>query len=89
MPKTAVTVTSGSTCAEMVENGLGYGIFLTRDFIRGRKGLFMKDMLRADGSPVTRSDWMIFREEFTQMSLVRAFINYAETYVKNVRKGDD
>ncbi len=81
-PRTAVTVTSGSTCAEMVENGLGYGIFLTDEFLRGRDRLYRLEMRRADHSPVERRDWMIFREEFTQMRLVRAFIDYAQDYIK-------
>ena len=75
-------VSSGSTCREMVRNGLGYAIFLSDDFIRDMPEFYRIPMTQADGGPVFRNDWMIYREESLQLELVRSFVEFAEKYYK-------
>ena len=81
-PRIAMKVSSGSTCREMVRNGLGYAIFLSDDFIRDMPEFYRIPMTQADGGPVFRNDWMIYREESLQLELVRSFVEFAEKYFK-------
>ncbi len=80
-PETAITVNSGGTCAEMVQKGLGYAIFLTEDFIAGKEGLYKIPLFQKDGSPIIRRDWMIWREETCQLDLVREFVLHTKRFV--------
>ena len=79
-PNTAMTVGTGSTCFEMVRHGLGYGIFLSEDFIWDRTGLTILPLLDEDGLPLTRTDWMIYREQSMELDAVRSFVEFSKTY---------
>jgi len=80
-PRIAMKVQSGSTCREMVRNGLGYAIFLSDDFIRDMPWLYRIPMETKSG-PVFRNDWMIYRPESLQLELVQSFVVFAEQYFK-------
>ena len=79
-PKISMTVNNGHTCAEMVKNGLGYAVFLTSEFIQDTDGICIRPLKHPDGSFLIRNDWMIYREEFLEMGLVKAFVDYAKKY---------
>lgn len=88
-PKIAMTVQSGSTCCEMVRNGLGYAIFLSEDFINGKQGIYRIPLYDKKQTPVIRSDWMIYREESLQLDVVRSFVEFAKQYFKeNFKTGE-
>lgn len=76
----SMTVGTGSTCFEMVRHGLGYGIFLSEDFIWDRSGLTILPLLDEDGLPLTRTDWMIYREQSMELDVVRSFVEFSKDY---------
>lgn len=78
-PKIAVTVSSGSTCLEMVKNGLGYAIYLSNDFIRN-EDIYKIPLYDPDGKPMIRRDWMIYHKDSLQLEYVSAFVEYVKQY---------
>lgn len=86
-PKIAMTVPSGSTCVEMVKNGLGYAIFLSSEFFNKDDGLYTLPLYASDGTPLIREDWLIYHEESMQLDYVNSFIDYAQNYISQSRSG--
>lgn len=84
-PNIAITVKSGSTCREMVRNGLGYAIFLTEDFIDGYDDLSKILIHSRNGDPIIRNDWMIYRRELMDLDVVASFVHYVEMQVKDCK----
>ncbi|HXP97687.1 MAG TPA: LysR substrate-binding domain-containing protein, partial [Telmatospirillum sp.] len=66
----------GDTCLEMIATGLGYGIFLSPDFISQETDLFRTPLFYKDGAPLTRNSWIIWQKEFSEIPLVRNFLDY-------------
>lgn len=67
----------GDTCHEMIANGLGYGIFLSPNFVSHSRGLFKTPLFYKDGRPLVRNSWMIWSGEFSDVPLVKRFLAYA------------
>jgi len=84
-PNSAITVSSGDTCIEMVSNGLGYALLLAEDYIRGKDGLYKLPLFHRNGTPMIRTDWMIYREESLELDLVRAFVEHTKDFVQAER----
>lgn len=82
-PITAITVKSGTTCREMIRNGLGYGIFLSEDFIAGYDDLYRIPLFTPEGNPITRDDWMIYNKELLELETVSSFVRYVEERVSS------
>ena len=81
-PKIAMTVQSGSTCCEMVKNGLGYAIFLSQDFLQGAPELYRIPLYDRKNAPVTRNDWMIYRRESLELDISRSFLEFSCRYFR-------
>lgn len=82
-PNIAMTVSSGSTCYEMVRHGLGYAIFLSTDFIRDRSGLTVIPLFDKQAQPIIRNDWMIYRKRSLELELVHSFISFSNHFFAN------
>ncbi len=81
LPYIAMRLKSGSACYEMIRRGLGYGVFLTRDFISETDTqLYREEAFYKDGSPVTRNNWMIYRDEPFEESYMEAFLGFCQEY---------
>lgn len=76
-PYVAMTVKNGNTCYEMVKNGLGYGIFLSSDFIADKADLYKIPMVYKSGEPVLRKHYMIYRPDMQQIGTIRSFLEFA------------
>ena len=75
-PLIGMRANHGETCHEMIANGLGYGIFLSRDFVMRSGDLFHLPLTYPDGSPLTRNSWMVWRREFAEWPLVSNFLDH-------------
>lgn len=83
-PNIAMMVNSGSTCVELVRNGLGYAICLSSDMIRGTDGLYQIFLTKNNGElPLIRNDWMVYHKDFLELALVASFVEYARSYFQN------
>ncbi|NVO15312.1 MAG: LysR family transcriptional regulator [Rhodoplanes sp.] len=78
-PLIGMRANHGETCHEMIANGLGYGIFLSPDFISPTDDLFHLPLTYPDGSPLARNSWMVWRREFAEWPLVRNFLAYMQS----------
>lgn len=79
-PYTAMSVTNGNICYEMICHGMGYGIFLNTDFWAHNKSLYYMQMFYKDGSPIIRNDWIAYRTESLQLEQVSSFVDYTVQY---------
>jgi DNA-binding transcriptional LysR family regulator len=66
----------GDTCHEMIANGLGYGIFLSPNFVSHSRNLFRRKLFYLDGRPLVRNSWMIWNRELSDVPLVKRFLGY-------------
>ncbi|RBW68625.1 LysR family transcriptional regulator [Bacillus taeanensis] len=73
-PFVSMEVDRIETCKEMVLNGLGYGVF---------PDICLQDVdpnnirqLYANNKPITRSTWMIYRNSYLELSVVKAFVDF-------------
>jgi DNA-binding transcriptional LysR family regulator len=73
-PLIGMRANHGDTCLEMIANGLGYGIFLAPNFVGQSRRLYSTPLHFADGQPVLRQAWMIWRQEFSEIPLIRNFL---------------
>jgi DNA-binding transcriptional LysR family regulator len=75
-PVIGMRANHGETCHEMIANGLGYGIFLSSDFVSRSEALFRLPLTYPDGSPLVRNSWMVWRKAFAEWALVGNFLGY-------------
>jgi DNA-binding transcriptional LysR family regulator len=73
-PLIGMRANHGDTCLEMIANGLGYGIFLAPNFDGQSRQLYSTPLYFADGRPVLRQAWMIWRREFCDIPLIQNFL---------------
>ncbi|MFT3963637.1 LysR family transcriptional regulator [Propionivibrio sp.] len=66
----------GDTCHEMIANGLGYGIFLSPNFVNHSRGLYRQPLFYKDGRPLVRNSWMVWNKEFSDVPLVKGFLGH-------------
>jgi DNA-binding transcriptional LysR family regulator len=78
-PMIGMRANHGETCHEMIVNGLGYGIFLSPNFVSRSDDVFRLPLTYPDGSPLVRKSWMVWRGEFGGFPLVQRFLTYMRT----------
>lgn len=83
---TAITVRNSNICFEMVRSGLGYGLFLNADQWRREKDLYYQQMFFTDGTPVSRTSYVGYREETLSAPNVAAFLRFTREYAEEVQK---
>jgi DNA-binding transcriptional LysR family regulator len=66
----------GDTCRKMVLSGLGYGIFLSPDFIDQEDRLFKLPLFHKDGRPFTRKSWVVIPKGSYSIPTIRNFMDY-------------
>lgn len=81
-PNTSMNVQNGNIAYEMMCHGLGYCIFMKKDYWIGNQDLCAKQMFFLNGMPVERRDWMAYRKETLQLCHVAAFVEFAKRYVR-------
>ncbi len=72
------------TCREMLLNGLGYSIIYSNYFNESDDRFYKMPMLYADGSPVIRNTWMVYRHDYRQTALIRYFVDYIRESISPV-----
>lgn len=78
-PQIVAEVDSLDTCKEMVLCGLGYAI-LTSNIISNHKDLYRMNITDKNGNVITRNNWMFYHEESLELSIVKAFVDFAKDY---------
>ena len=79
-PNYILTVNDAETCHDMVSKGLGYGIFLLSQYIKGPH-LHYEPLRFPDGSPLYRNTWVCFSNT---PSLAKE--NFREFILKRIQK---
>lgn len=79
-PNTIMTLTSANESIEMIRRGLGYGILIDQNFFLGQKDLVCEKLYYKSGSPVSRRDYLIFRNRKYDSSPKDLFLSFAEKY---------
>jgi len=74
-PTITMRVDNMETCKEMVLNGLGYAI-LPNILLEGDEELFKIPCLTQQGSPVTRKTWLIYKKEYSNNVVIKAFCEF-------------
>ena len=82
-PNVSMEVGNLETCKKLVMQGLGYGILpmycLKESDLKQR--LYTYPLTMSDGQPILRKLWTFYREEDTNLSVVKAFVDFIqETY---------
>lgn len=77
-PKTIMEIDNTDICLKMLLQGLGWSI-LPAVGLSGYPTLYFKPILWADGTPITRKTYMLYRRSNHQLSLVQIFTNYLRT----------
>lgn len=80
-PLIGMKANHGETCLEMIANGLGYGIFLSPNFLGPSVPLFKAPLFYASGMPFERQSWMIWKKESAEIPLVSQFLGYMRTEI--------
>ncbi|MGM0878589.1 MAG: LysR family transcriptional regulator [Bacillota bacterium] len=78
-PSITMRVDNMETCKEMVLNGLGYAI-LPNILLEDDDVLFKTPCLTNDGLYVKRRTWLIFKKEYSNNVLIKAFCDFLEDW---------
>lgn len=81
-PKITMQVDSYETCREMVKHGLGYSI-IPGIFVTPSDGLYKLDLVRANGEPMKRNTWMLYKESMLQLAVVDRFVGFMKEQHKD------
>jgi len=84
-PHIGMQVNHGDTCREMISSGLGYGIFLSPEFIEGDTRLYQLPLHFRDGTPFVRKNWMIWHKESWNIPLIRNFIEFIKAEFQEIK----
>ncbi len=77
-PYTRFKVNSGDACLSMIKKGLGYSIFPDPKLCMNDLELYTIPMMRADGSPIVRRTWLLYRGEAINRAAVASFLQFME-----------
>jgi DNA-binding transcriptional LysR family regulator len=78
-PFISIEVDQVDPCKEMVINGLGYGILSSR-VLKGIEDLYKIYLKDQEGNPILRRTWMYYHKEAMEWNVVKAFVNFIETF---------
>ncbi|TCP27071.1 DNA-binding transcriptional LysR family regulator [Scopulibacillus darangshiensis] len=76
-PLISMEVDKAETCKDMVINGLGYAIMPSM-ILNDLDHVHRIDIETKAGDPILRKTWMIYYEEFLEIKLVTAFVDFIE-----------
>lgn len=83
-PLVSIDVDKAGTSKNMMANGLGYAI-LPGMLLSDLKNIHKIALQTRDGQPIIRKTWMVFPEEYLQLNIVRAFVEFVErTDLQNI-----
>lgn len=77
-PSTRFKVNSGDACLSMIKRGLGYSIFPDPKLCLNEPELYTIPLTHADGSPIARRTWLIYRSESKNRPPVSSFLRFME-----------
>lgn len=78
-PKVTMELDNMETCRQMVSHGLGWAI-LPSIGISHHNILYTKPLYWKNGQPLTRSTWLLYTKESTDLSAVRTFTEYIKSH---------
>ncbi|MFG6150317.1 LysR family transcriptional regulator [Halobacillus sp. B23F22_1] len=74
-PLTAMEVDRQETSKEMVKNDLGFSV-VPEICLRPSDDLYTEGLTYKNGEPVLRDTWLMYRTDFIQLNIVKAFIDF-------------
>lgn len=77
-PSPRFKVNSGDACLSMIKRGLGFSIFPDPKTCLNEPGLHSLSLTRADGSPIVRRTWLLYRSEVKKRPAVASFLHFME-----------
>lgn len=78
-PTITMRVDNMETCKEMVLNGLGYAI-LPNILLEDNEKLYKTPCLTKDGQHVKRKTWLIYKKEYSNNVLIKAFCDFLKDW---------
>lgn len=78
-PLIGMEVDKVDSCKEIVSKGLGYA-FLPEGIWEETDKIYKIPMIDKTGKPLIRQTWMIYREDNLKIALVKAFIDFANSW---------
>jgi DNA-binding transcriptional LysR family regulator len=77
-PRIGITTSSIDTCLELVKRGIGWSI-LPYMGLKKYDG-YLEKLSWKDGTAFERKTWLFYKEEYLQLPVVAAFIQYVKSY---------
>lgn len=81
-PATTIEVDSLDTCRQMVLNGLGWSI-MPKIGLKSYDNLYTQNLYLANGTPLVRRTWLVYRSIYLELPSVRAFVEFTQKHFKN------
>lgn len=81
-PNVSMNVQTIYDCLNLVREGLGYSIVISADVYENLDDINVYPLKRANGSPVTRADYMIWQPNSNMNKTTQDFIRFARNYFK-------
>jgi DNA-binding transcriptional LysR family regulator len=79
-PYVTMNVRDANIAYEMMSHELGYAIFLNTEYWEFNKNLYYMQVFFRDGTPLTRSSWVGYRQESLELANVNAFVDFTKRY---------
>ncbi len=76
-PLVCMEVDKSDTCREMVMRGFGYAIIPSL-VLNKTENIYRIDITDKDGNPIKRNTWMFYHQEFLNLNLVQAFVDFVK-----------
>ncbi|MBH8582475.1 LysR family transcriptional regulator [Thermoactinomyces sp. CICC 10735] len=86
-PTITMEVDQMDTCKAMVRNGLGYAI-LPGICLLDEDDFFTMPIRSADGTPLTRDTWLLYRDTSLELTFVKSFIEFLLSESQSNSRGD-
>lgn len=78
-PEIFMEIDRSDTCRELVMKGLGYSIMPSL-VLEDAQELYKVDIRDKNGAPITRSTWLFYHDDFLELKLVRAFVDFVKHF---------
>ncbi len=79
-PAKTIEVDSLDTCRQMVLNGLGWSIMPKIGLKKYDHNLYTQNLYLTNGLPLIRRTWLVYRNIYGELPIVRTFAEYTKKY---------
>lgn len=82
-PNNIMEVNKAEACRDLAIRGLGYAIIPEICLENIREPFYFYPLYDKQGVPLIRNTWLFYREKATELSTVKAFLDYIEEKIEN------